>query len=205
MTDSPRSTDALRFDPDSGLLPAVVQDARSGRVLMLGYMNREALERTRATGRVTFFSRERGRLWTKGETSGNTLELVEVRADCDADALLIRAVPHGPTCHTGQTSCFGETDAPDLGEVLGELFRVIEQRKSEKPEGSYTVRLLDQGLPAIGRKVTEEAAELTIEAVSGGARPVEEAADLLYHVLVLLAALGRTPEEVARELRARRR
>lgn len=205
MTDPQASADALRFDPASGLLPAVVQDARSGRVLMLGYMNREALERTRETGRVTFFSRERGRLWAKGETSGNTLELVELRADCDADALLVRAIPHGPTCHTGQTSCFGDTDAPDLGEALGELFRVIEERKKARPEGSYTARLLDEGLPAIGRKVAEEAAELTIEALSGGARPVEEAADLLYHVLVLLAALGRTPEEVARELRARRR
>ena len=205
MMDSPLRADALRFDPDSGLLPVVVQDARTGRVLMLGYMSREALEKTRETGRVTFFSRERGRLWTKGETSGNTLELVEIRADCDADALLVRAIPHGPTCHTGQTSCFGETDAPDLGEVLGDLFRVIEARKAERPEGSYTARLLGEGVTAIGRKVTEEAAELTIEAVSGGPRPVEEAADLVYHVLVLLSALGRTPEEVARELRARRR
>lgn len=194
-----------RFDSETGLVPAVVQDARSGRVLMLGYMNREALERTRETGRVTFFSRERGRLWTKGETSGNTLECVEVRADCDADALLVRAIPHGPTCHTGQVSCFGEPAAAMLGEVVGDLFRVIEQRKATRPEGSYTARLFEGGVPAIAQKVDEEAAELVAEAVGGGARPVEEASDLLYHVLVLLAALGHTPEDVARELRARRR
>jgi phosphoribosyl-ATP pyrophosphohydrolase/phosphoribosyl-AMP cyclohydrolase len=195
----------LLFDSESGLIPTIVQDARSGRVLMLGYMSREAFERTRETGRVTFFSRERGRLWTKGETSGNTLECVEVRADCDADTLLVRAFPHGPTCHTGQASCFGEPETATLGEVVGDLFRVIEQRRETRPEGSYTAKLFGEGVVAIADKVVEEAAELTAEAVGGGDRPVEEASDLLYHVLVLLAALGHTPEDVARELRARSR
>lgn len=194
-----------RFDSETGLIPAIVQDANSGRVLMLGYMSPEALEKTRETGLVTFFSRERGRLWTKGETSGNTLELVEVRADCDGDALLVRAIPHGPTCHTGQTSCFGDAETVPLGEVLAELFRVIEARKAERPEDSYTARLLDAGLPEIGRKVAEEAVEVAMEAAGGGARAVEESADLLYHLLVLLSALEREPGEVAHVLRARRR
>lgn len=199
------TNDDPKFEPSTGLVPAVVQDARSGRVLMLGYMNREALERTRETGLVTFFSRERGRLWTKGETSGHTLELVELRADCDGDAMLVRATPHGPTCHTGQTSCFGDANTPPLGEVLGELFAVIEDRKAKRPQGSYTARLFEAGPPEIGRKVAEEAVELAIEAVAGGERTDEEAADLLYHLLVLLSALGRTPDDIARALRGRRR
>lgn len=205
MTTPNAETAELRFDSTTGLIPAIVQDARSGRVLMLGYMNPEALERTRETGLVTFFSRERGRLWTKGETSGNTLELVEIRPDCDRDALLIRAIPHGPTCHTGQVSCFGDPDRFALGEVVGELFDVIEERKEKRPEGSYTVGLLDQGVPKIALKVTEEAVELGLEAVRGHERAPEEAADLLYHVLVLLSALDRTPQDVAEVLRARRR
>ncbi len=197
--------DGLRFDPQTGLIAAVVQDAHSGRVLMLGYMNPESLERTRASGLVTFYSRERGRLWTKGETSGNTLTCVEVLADCDADALLVRAIPQGPTCHTGRTSCFGDPEKPSLGEVLGELFDVIEERRAQRPAGSYTARLLDQGLSRVAQKVAEEATELALDAVAGGIRAAEEAADLLYHTLVLLAALNRTPQEVAQALRKRRR
>lgn len=194
----------LQFDSATGLIPAVVQDARSGRVLMLGYMNHDALEKTRETGRVTFHSRERGALWRKGETSGHTLELVELRPDCDGDALLVRAIAHGPTCHTGAVSCFGEPELATLGEALDELFDLIEERKMERPHGSYTVKLLDEGVPAIARKVAEEALELALEAVGNG-RVVEETADLLYHTLVLLASLGNTPEEVATSLRARRR
>ncbi len=194
-----------RLDSDTGLLPAIVQDARSGRVLMLGYMDREALQATRATGRVTFYSRSRKRLWTKGETSGHWLEAVEVRLDCDADALLVRAVPHGPTCHTGAASCFGEPERATLGEALGELFDVIEERNRVRPKGSYTAGLLEAGVAAVARKVAEEAVELALEAVGGGQRATEEAADLLYHVLVLLLAVGETPEAVAGTLMARRR
>jgi phosphoribosyl-ATP pyrophosphohydrolase/phosphoribosyl-AMP cyclohydrolase len=195
----------LCFDPNTDLIPAIVQDARSGRVLMLGYMNRDALERTRETGRVTFFSRSRKMLWEKGETSGNWLELMEIRPDCDADALLVRAVPHGPTCHTGAVSCFGELDCPDLGQILADLYELIEERKRERPDGSYTTRLFDGGPPAIGRKVAEEALELTLEAVTAGSRADEEAADLFYHTLVLLAALEVSPEDVAQRLVERRR
>lgn len=194
----------LRFDPSTGLVPAVVQDARSGRVLMLGYMNAEALARTQETGRVTFFSRERRQLWTKGETSGHSLALVELRADCDADAVLVRVSAGGPTCHTGHISCFGDPAVFALGEVLGELYDVIEDRKARLPADSYTADLLRGGIPGVARKVAEEAVELCLEAVTGGPRTAEEAADLLYHTLVLLSALGRTPEDVARVLAARR-
>ncbi|MGD8700564.1 MAG: bifunctional phosphoribosyl-AMP cyclohydrolase/phosphoribosyl-ATP diphosphatase HisIE [Gemmatimonadales bacterium] len=195
----------LRFDPKTNLIPAIVQDARSGRVLMLGYMNRDALERTRETGRVTFFSRSRKMLWEKGETSGNWLELVDILPDCDADALLVRAVPHGPTCHTGDVSCFGELDRPGLGEILADLYELIEERKRERPDGSYTTRLFDGGASAIGRKVAEEALELTLEAVTAGSRADEEAADLFYHTLVLLVAMEVSPEDVAHRLVERRR
>lgn len=192
------------FDEATGLIPAVVQDARSGRVLMLGYMNNQALQHTRASGRVTFFSRSRGELWTKGESSGNWLELVELRTDCDGDALLVRAIPHGPTCHTGQTSCFGEPERVALGEVLADLAGVIESRKRERPQGSYTASLFKDGAARIARKVGEEALELGLELVGDGDRIAEEAADLLFHVLVLLAAADRTPESVAEALLRRR-
>lgn len=192
------------FDEKSGLIPAVVQDVRSGRVLMLGYMNNQALQHTRASGRVTFFSRSRGELWTKGERSGSWLELVELRTDCDGDALLVRAVPHGPTCHTGQTSCFGEAEGVALGEVLADLADVIESRKRERPQGSYTASLFEDGPARIARKVGEEALELGLELVGDGDRIAEEAADLLFHVLVLLAAADRTPQSVAEALQRRR-
>lgn len=195
----------LRFDPATGLVPAIVQDARSGRVLMLGYMDDEALERTRETGRVTFYSRARRTLWTKGETSRNWLQLVEVRRDCDGDALLVRAIAHGPTCHTGAVSCFGEPQQASLGEVLGELYDVIGDRAVERPDGSYTVELLEAGTPRIAWKVVEEAVELALEAVQVRERADEEAADLLYHTLVLLSAMGVTLERLAGVLAGRRR
>lgn len=194
-----------RFGEDDGLIPAIVQDARSGRVLMLGYMNEEALRRTRETGQVTFYSRSRGALWIKGETSGNRLEMQELRIDCDGDALLVRAVPHGPTCHTGQISCFGEPERPSLGEVMFDLYDTIERRKAERPAGSYTVSLFDEGAGRIARKVGEEALELALEFVEGGQRVPDEAADLLYHLLVLLAAADGSPERVALTLWGRRR
>lgn len=194
-----------RFDEATGLIPAIVQDPRSGRVLMLGYMNEEALRLTRTSGRVTFFSRSRGQLWTKGESSGNWLELVELRADCDGDTLLVLAIPHGPTCHTGQVSCFGEPERAALGQVLADLSNVIESRKRERPQGSYTASLFEDGTARIARKVGEEALELGLELVSDGNRIVEEAADLLFHVLVLLAAADRTPDAVAAALLRRRR
>lgn len=197
--------DPLSFDPQTGLIPAVVQDERSGAVLMLGYMTREAIAQTRASGRVTFFSRRRQRLWTKGETSGNWLELVEIRADCDGDALLVRAKPHGPTCHTGRPSCFGEPEHPNLGEVLSGLCEVIEGRKRTRPEGSYTAELFDAGRSRIAQKVVEEAAELALAAATSGADVAEEAADLIYHALVLLSASDVDPAGVATVLSERRR
>lgn len=197
--------DKLSFDPETGLIPAIVQDERTGAVLMLGYMSREALAQTRASGRVTFFSRRRQRLWTKGETSGNWLELVDIRPDCDSDALLVRAKPHGPTCHLGRPSCFEVPDRRVLGEVLAELFEVIEQRKRERPEGSYTAELFEAGGSRISQKVVEEAAELALEAATAGDRVAEEAADLFYHTLVLLSASEVTAEQVAVALKARQR
>ncbi len=195
----------LRFDPATGLIPAVVQDARSGRILMLGYMNRESLALTRETGRISFYSRSRGKLWTKGESSGNWLELVDIQPDCDGDALLVRATAHGPTCHTGRISCFGEPEPPTLGEVVGDLSALIEERKRQRPEGSYTTRLFQEGKSTIARKVAEEAVELALELVEGDDRVPEEAADLLYHILVLLTSAGTSTQEVARVLKNRRR
>lgn len=172
--------------PD-GLIPAIVQDARTGRVLMLGYMNAEALAHTRATGLVTFFSRSKQRLWTKGESSGHMLRLLEVRLDCDRDALLIKAEPSGPVCHTGADTCW---DEPNRGAgFLNELEEIIRQRRTADPTTSYTARLLASGMPAVAQKVGEEAVETLIEALgSDRGRLVEETADLLYHLLVLLAA-----------------
>lgn len=194
----------LKFDPGTGLIPVVVQDARSARVLMVGYMNREAVSRTRDTGALTFFSRSRQELWTKGDTSGHWLELVELRPDCDNDTLLARAYPHGPTCHTGEPSCFGDPRRPTLGEILGDLYTLIEQRNLERPDGSYTTQLFDAGPTRISQKLAEEAVELALEAAGARERVDEEAADLLYHLLVLLAGSGVTPEGVAARLAERR-
>jgi phosphoribosyl-ATP pyrophosphohydrolase/phosphoribosyl-AMP cyclohydrolase len=169
----------------AGLIPGIVQDDRTGQVLMLGYLNEESLRLTKETGLVHFFSRSRQEVWRKGETSGNTLSVVVISSDCDEDALLIRAIPAGPTCHTGSVSCFGEAET--FG-TLGRLWETIQNRVVTRPEGSYTVSLLDNGTEAIGRKLVEEAVELLLAATAESrSRVSEEAADLIYHLLVLLA------------------
>lgn len=172
--------------PD-GLLPAIVQDANTLRVLMLGYVNRESLARTLASGHVTFFSRSRGTLWTKGESSGHFLDLVSLQADCDNDSVLVMARPHGPTCHLGRTSCF-----PDArGDTLAELDRLIATREAERPEGSYTTKLFEDGVRRIAQKVGEEGVETALAGVAqGDAELLGESADLLYHLLVLLRSRG---------------
>jgi phosphoribosyl-ATP pyrophosphohydrolase/phosphoribosyl-AMP cyclohydrolase len=214
------SPGGVRFDPESGLVPAVVQEAGTGVVLMVGYMNAEALARTLDSGRVTFWSRSRGRLWEKGETSGHWLELRHVRADCDADALLVEAVAHGPTCHTGRASCFdaassardrdrGPAASPsspstvELVRVLGRLSDTIAARDRDRPSASYTAKLLD-GAPALpARKVAEEAVEVAVAALAEPDRVSEESADLLYHLLVLWRAAGVSARDVAAILAAR--
>lgn len=184
-----------------GLLPVIVQDATTLRVLMLGYMNAEAFDKTQATGKVTFYSRTRRRLWTKGETSGHFLTVVSMYADCDADTLLVKAHPAGPTCHRGTVACF---DTPPADGFIRELAALIERRKAEMPEGSYTTRLFIHGVKAIAKKVGEEAAEAVIEAVDGNRqRFVYEASDLVYHLLVLLTQMGCTVGDIERELRLR--
>ena len=178
---------ALDWDKVGGLMPAIVQDAATLRVLMLGYMDRAALDSTLQGGKVTFFSRSKQRLWTKGETSGNHLDVVDVRADCDADTLLVTVRPHGPTCHTGSTSCFG--DAP--GQFLGALDALVEQRERERPEGSYTTALFDKGTRRIAQKVGEEGVETALAGVAqGDDELLGESADLLFHLIVLLRARG---------------
>lgn len=180
--------DDLDWAKGDGLLPAVVQDADTGRVLMLGYMNAEALEKSLRTRQVTFFSRSKQRLWTKGESSGNTLEWVDARADCDRDTLLVLARPRGPTCHTGTDTCFGNRYDPPLA-FLGQLKRVIDQRRGADPASSYTAKLLDRGVKRCAQKVGEEGVEVALAATAGDREElVNESADLLYHLLVVLAA-----------------
>jgi phosphoribosyl-AMP cyclohydrolase / phosphoribosyl-ATP pyrophosphohydrolase len=201
---------ALKYD-DRGLLSVVVQDVGSGAVLMVAFANREAVERTLATGQAWFWSRSRQSLWKKGETSGNTLDVVEVAADCDGDALLVRARPAGPACHRGTRSCF-EPNPARL--ELGWLAAVLESRRGADPETSYTARLLARGIERIAQKVGEEGVETAIAAVSAATRGegegrerrtalVGEASDLVYHLLVLLQASGIDPEEISRELQRR--
>jgi phosphoribosyl-AMP cyclohydrolase / phosphoribosyl-ATP pyrophosphohydrolase len=175
------------------LRPAIVQDVRDGRVLMLAWMNDEALARTRETGRAWFWSRSRSRLWQKGETSGNPLDVEEVRDDCDGDALLVRVVPAGPACHTGSSSCF----APGL-------WRTVVERVRERPAGSYVASLADAGVERAAQKLGEEAVEAAIAAAAGDGRLVSEAADVLFHLYVLLAVAGVDIAEVEAELAARR-
>ncbi len=185
-----------------GLVPAVVQDARTGCVLMLGFMNEEALTATRSSGRVTFFSRSKRRLWTKGETSGNHLELVSVAADCDHDTLLVKATPRGPVCHNGADTCFGESNAPI--DFLYELEAIIRSRRDEAPAGSYVATLFEGGLNRIAQKVGEEAVETVIAAKDENDEAFKnEVADLLFHLLVLLAAKGVSLTEVEQILRSR--
>ncbi len=193
------------FDKSNGLVPAVVQDAQDGTVLMLGYMNEEALSKTRETGRVTFYSRSKARLWTKGETSGNWLEVSDVAVDCDRDTLLVLATAHGPTCHTGSRSCFPDKYSfKQAFDFLGHLGRVIADRRSESGDSSYTARLLESGPKRIAQKVGEEAVELALEA-SGGSREnlVDEAADLVYHLMVLLESRDLSLADVSEALRRR--
>ncbi len=193
----------INFKKGNGLVPAIVQDANTRRVLMLGYMNEEALRQTISSGLVTFYSRSREKLWTKGETSGNYLQLVEVLPDCDGDTLLIKAVPTGPVCHTGNDTCFAETNR-EFPSFLHQLEGIIEQRLREKPAGSYTVELAAGGAPKIGRKVMEEATEVLLAALQEGRqRLIEESADLLYHLLVLLNTQGISLRQVEEELRRR--
>ncbi|MBX0327517.1 bifunctional phosphoribosyl-AMP cyclohydrolase/phosphoribosyl-ATP diphosphatase HisIE [Oscillochloris sp. ZM17-4] len=200
----------LRFDTN-GLIPAIVQHARSGEVLMLGYMNEEALRLSHESGLVTFWSRSRGEIWQKGATSGNTLRLVEIRQDCDSDALLVLAEPAGPTCHTGARSCFyrdlsaAPLDAPAVpGSIVARLADIIRQRGEQQDEGSYTAKLLRGGVDRIGKKIGEEAAEVIIGAKNGSpAELTYEMADLIYHSLVLLESQGVAPEDVWRELERR--
>ena len=194
----------IDFDKMGGLVPAIVQDDRTGRVLMLGYMNREAYEKTLATGLVTFFSRSRQTLWTKGETSGNLLHLKSVAVDCDGDALLVKAIPDGPTCHLGTDTCWGETNEPSPLAFLSELQDFIERRHEEMPEGSYTTSLFRDGLNRMAQKVGEEALETVIEATNGtNDRLIYECSDMVYHLLVLLTSKGLRIEDVARELQER--
>jgi phosphoribosyl-ATP pyrophosphohydrolase/phosphoribosyl-AMP cyclohydrolase len=198
--------DRLDFGKGGGLLPAVVQHARSGTVLMVGYMNRDAIVATLTRGRVVFFSRSQGKLWEKGEGSGHSLELEEIRSDCDHDTLLVRAWPKGPVCHLGDSTCFG--DATDIESdslaFLTTLEGVIDERFTNRPEGSYTAKLFSAGWTRIGQKVGEEGVEVALAAGGGSDQEViDEVADLLYHVLVLLRVRGLKLERVLRELEAR--
>lgn len=202
----PESLQDLDWDKAGGLLPAIVQHARSGRVLMLGYMNEAALAETLRRGRVVFFSRSRGELWLKGETSGNYLDLVQVTTDCDRDSLLVLAQPTGPTCHKGTESCFADArrTAAERLAFLGLLEATIEARIADKPEGSYTARLFAQGPSRLAQKVGEEGLETALAAVTrddDGLR--SEAADLIFHLLVLLKARGLSFADVIEELRSR--
>ena len=191
---------ALAWDKQGGLLPAIVQDALSRRVLMLGYMDRAVLAKTLETGKITFFSRSRQRLWTKGETSGNFLQLVALETDCDDDALLLQAQPVGPTCHLGRSSCFAS--AP--GDFLAELDAFIAGRERERPAGSYTTSLFESGIKRIAQKVGEEGVETALAATTGDAQELRnEAADLIYHLIVLLRASGQGLDQVARVLAQR--
>jgi phosphoribosyl-AMP cyclohydrolase / phosphoribosyl-ATP pyrophosphohydrolase len=197
----------LEWEKMNGLVPTIVQDANTGAVLMLGYMNREALAATEATGRVTFWSRSKGRLWTKGETSGHFLEVCSICADCDRDTLLILAQPEGPVCHLGTATCWG-ADAPrSLAhrlEFLGRLEQIIGQRIADPPPGSYTAKLVEEGLTRIAQKVGEEGVELALASVTqDDAAVIGEAADLLYHIALLLKAKGLSLAQVAAELESR--
>lgn len=198
----------MNFNKMQGLIPAIIQDAETRQVLMLGYMNKEAYDITVQTGKVTFWSRSRQTIWTKGETSGNYLNVVDIKNDCDQDTLLIRVHPTGPVCHTGTDTCWGEknevlTDNNPLL-FLSELQDFIEERHRQMPEGSYTTSLFKDGLNRIAQKVGEEALELVIEAVNGSnERMVYEGSDMLYHLIVLMTSKGMRIEQLAEELMQR--
>ena len=194
----------IDFEKGGGLVPAIVQDAKTKNVLMLGYMNQEAFDKTVETKKVTFWSRSRNCLWTKGETSGHFLHLVDIKVDCDNDTLLVKANPDGPTCHTGTDTCWGEENTSNPLLFLGELQDFIDKRHEEMPEGSYTTKLFKDGINKIAQKVGEEALETVIEATNGTSEHlVYEASDLLYHLIVLLASKNLRIEDIAEELHKR--
>jgi len=198
----------MDFKKLNGLIPAIIQDASTNTVLMLGFMNSEALDKTREEGKVTFYSRTKNRLWTKGEESGNFLHVVEILEDCDHDTLLIKANPAGPVCHTGSDTCFNEKNSasstPDGLAFIAQLQQLIHIRKAEMPEGSYTTSLFTAGINKIAQKVGEEAVELVIESKdSNDDLFLNEAADLLYHLLVLLSAKGKDMKDVVSVLEQR--
>ena len=193
----------LDFEKMGGLIPAIVQDNNTNKVLMLGFMNEEALEQTLSSSKVTFFSRTKNRLWMKGETSGNTLSVVSITPDCDNDTLLIKAIPAGPVCHLGTDTCFGEKNEEDIM-FLKYLQNFIERRRHEMPEGSYTTTLFQKGINRMAQKVGEEAVETVIEATNGTEdRLIYEASDLIYHLIVLLTSKGLRIDDLARELKKR--
>ena len=193
----------LDFNKMNGLLPAIIQDAETAKVLMLGYMNQEAYDKTVKTGLVTFYSRTRQRLWTKGEESGNFLDVVSIKEDCDQDTLLIQVHPRGPVCHTGTDTCWGEVNSEPVM-FLKELQQFIQKRHEEMPEGSYTTSLFKSGINKMAQKVGEEAVETIIEATNGtNERLIYEGSDLLYHLIVMLTAKGLSIEDLARELEER--
>ena len=194
----------IDFDKQGGMVPAIVQDAETKNVLMLGYMNKEAFDKTMLTRKVTFFSRSRQCLWTKGETSGNFLHLVSIAVDCDNDTLLVKAIPDGPTCHLGTDTCWGEENTRNPLLFLTELQDFINKRHEEMPEGSYTTSLFQKGINKIAQKVGEEALETVIEATNGTSENlVYEASDMLYHLIVMLTSKGLRIEDVAAELAKR--
>lgn len=193
----------LDFEKMNGLIPAIIQDNYTQKVLMLGFMNKEAYEKTVETGKVTFFSRTKNRLWTKGEQSGNFLHVVSIKADCDNDTLLIMVHPDGPVCHTGTDTCWGEKNEQDIM-FLKELQDFIDRRRQEMPEKSYTTSLFNSGVNKMAQKVGEEAVETVIEACNGtDERLIYEGADLLYHLIVLLTYKGYRIEDLTRELKER--
>jgi len=193
----------LDFDKSGGLIPAIIQDELTSKVLMLGYMNPEALEKTIATNQVTFFSRTKNRLWTKGEESGNFLNVLSITPDCDNDTLLIKVHPVGPVCHTGADTCWNETNEGDFA-FLNFLQKFIQKRFEEMPEGSYTTSLFKKGVNRMAQKVGEEAVETVIEATNGTEDGfIYEASDLVYHLIVLLTSKGYSLDDLGRELKKR--
>ena len=194
----------IDFEKMGGLVPAIIQDATTKTVLMLGYMNKEAFDKTVETKKVTFYSRSRQCLWTKGETSGNFLELVDIKVDCDNDTLLVKANPTGPTCHTGNDTCWGEKNEKNPLLFLTYLQDFINRRHEEMPEGSYTTSLFKDGLNRMAQKVGEEALEAVIEACNGtNERLIYEGSDMIYHLIVLLTSKGLRIEDLAKELKVR--
>lgn len=193
----------IDFQKSGGLVPAIIQDELTSKVLMLGYMNDEALAKTTESGQVTFFSRTKNRLWTKGEESGNFLNVVSITADCDNDTLLIKVNPVGPVCHTGTDTCWGETNEGDFA-FLNFLQKFIQMRFKEMPEGSYTTSLFQKGINRMAQKVGEEAVETVIEATNGTEEGfLYEASDLVYHLIVLLTSKGYSLDDLGRELKKR--